>query len=191
MGGYCLESGAWWRIDFSADVQQRLRDRVVGFNDLSINVLELLGMVVTAWAYTVCAASAPEYPGQSILMRGDNMSAVHWCNKCRGPREPRSGSLMRILGCLEIRSQWCFRARHVRGVANSLADGISRWDRSCVASNLRAFRPDVDWQEQDLGHEGSELVADVLDSASSVSQLHLRLNELTRRVSGLGAPFVG
>ena len=47
-------------------------------DDLSINVSELLGMVVTAWALTVHAGARPGYPGQSILMRRDNMSAVHW-----------------------------------------------------------------------------------------------------------------
>ena len=35
-------------------------------------------MVVTAWVMTVHAGARPEYPGQSILMRRDNMSAVHW-----------------------------------------------------------------------------------------------------------------
>ena len=116
------------------------------------------------------------------------MSAVHWCDKCRGPREPRSGSLMRVLGCLEVRSDWCFRAQHVKGVANTLADGISRWDRSAIDSNLRAFRPDVDWQEQDLGAAGSALVAGVLDSSSSASQLRRRLDALTRQVFVHGAP---
>ena len=43
-----------------------------------MNVFELLGMVVTAWALTVHAGARLEYPGQSILMRRDNMSAVHW-----------------------------------------------------------------------------------------------------------------
>ena len=35
-------------------------------------------MVITAWALTVHAGARPDYPGQSILMRRDNMSAVHW-----------------------------------------------------------------------------------------------------------------
>ena len=43
-----------------------------------MNVFELLGMVVIAWAMTVHAGARPEYPGQSILIRRDNMSAVHW-----------------------------------------------------------------------------------------------------------------
>ena len=70
MGGYCLETGWWWRIDFPEDIRARLRKRVGQRDDLSMNVFELLGMVVTAWALTVHAGERPEYPGQSVLMRG-------------------------------------------------------------------------------------------------------------------------
>ena len=76
--GFCLESGWWWRIDFTEDIRTRLHKRVCSRDDLSMNVFELLGMVVTAWALTVHAGARPEYPGKSILMRRDNMSAVHW-----------------------------------------------------------------------------------------------------------------
>ena len=146
MGGFCLESGRWWRIDFTEDIRARLRKRVCSRDDLSMNVFELLGMVVTAWALTVHASARPEYPGQSILMRGD-MSAVHWVNKCRGARESRSGALMRMLGCLEIRNEWRFRAKHIKGVANTLTDGISRWKHDEIARNLHSYRPDICWQE--------------------------------------------
>ena len=77
-GGFCLESGWWWRIDFTEDIRTRLRKRMCSRDDLSMNVFALLGMVVTAWALTVHAGVRPEYPGQSILMRRDNMIAVHW-----------------------------------------------------------------------------------------------------------------
>ena len=160
-------------------------------DDLSMNVFELLGMVMTAWALTVHAGARPEYPGQSVLMRGDNMSAVHWVNKCRGAREPRSGALMRMLGVLEMRSRWRFRAKHIKGIANTLADGISRWKPDEISSNLRAFRPDVCWQEQHLGQEALDIACAVLDSSSSDDQLRRRLNAITRQVSGLGAVFVG
>lgn len=53
-----------------------------------MNVFELLGVLVTDWALNVQAGARPQYPGQSILMKGDNMSAVHWVNKCRGVKEP-------------------------------------------------------------------------------------------------------
>ena len=162
MGGFCLESGRWWRIDFMEDIRARLRKRVCSRDDLSMNVFELLGMVVTARALTVHAGARPEYPGQSILMRGDNMSAVHWVNKCRGAREPRSGALMRMLGCLEMRNEWRFRAKHIKGVANTLADGISRWKHDEIALNLNSYRPDIRWQEQHLGQEALDLTSAVL-----------------------------
>ena len=77
-GGFYPESGWWWRIDFTAGIRTRLHKRVCSRDDLSMNVFELLGMVITAWALTVHAEARPEYPGQSILMRQDNTSAVHW-----------------------------------------------------------------------------------------------------------------
>ena len=80
MGGFCLQTGWYWRIDYTEDIRTRLRERVCHRDDLSMNVFELLGMVMTAWAFTVHAGERPECPGQSVLMRGDNMTAVHWVN---------------------------------------------------------------------------------------------------------------
>ena len=128
-GGYCLESGCWWRYDFDENVRACVRPKVFGGDDVSIILLELLAMTVTAWAFTVQSATPPDYPGASILMRGDNSSGVHWvilCRGGRGGREPRSGAMLRMIGCLEMRSGWCFGAKHVKGVANILADGLSR-----------------------------------------------------------------
>ena len=178
-------------MDFNYDTQDRLRAHMQGRDDSSINVLELLAMVVTAWAFTVEAKSAPQYAGESIPVRGDNMSAVHWVNRCRGGREPRAGALMRILGCLEKHSGWCFRAKHVRGVANVLADGVSRWDRPTIAANLLALRPDIDWQEQRLGEAGADLCTDILASSTSGAQLRARLGVRTSLVADLGARFAG
>lgn len=104
-----------------------------------MSVFELLGMVLTAWAFTVHAGERPEFPGQSVLMKGDNMSAVHWVNMCRGAREPRSGALMRMMGCLEMRNGWLFRANHPKGLANTLVDGISRWKYDEITAYLRSY----------------------------------------------------
>ena len=108
-------------------------------------------MVITAWALVVGAGSRPRFGGENVLMLGDNMATVHWTSKCRGGKEPRSGTLMRMLGCLEMRSGWYFRAKHVKGVANTLADGISRWERDNVNRHLHEYRPDINWQEQQQG----------------------------------------
>ena len=111
------------------------------------------------------------------------MSAVHWVNQCRGSQEPRSGTLIRIMGVLEMRNGWRFRAKHIKGVANTIADGISRWDRNDIALYLHSCRPDVFWQEQLLGGVARALISGVLASSSSEMQF--------RQVSGLGRGFVG
>ena len=107
MGEYVLGpepgSGAWWRFEFDDDVRARLRATVRDWNDLSINVLELLGMVVTAWIFVTQSDARPSDARDTVLMRGDNMSAVQWVSKCRGRREPRSGALMRLLGRTSVR----------------------------------------------------------------------------------------
>ena len=191
MGGLYSETGRWWRVEFDSDTRSRLRSRVQEWDDLSINVLELLAMVVMAKAFTVHAKKVPRYIGECILMRGDTMSAIHWVNRCRGGREPRAGALMRMLGCLEMRSGWCFRAKHVRGVANVLADVVSRWGHPTIAANLFAFRPDINWQEQRVGARGANLCTDILTISTSDAQLRARLSARTSLVAGLGENFAG
>ena len=97
---------------------------------------------------------------------------------------------MRLLGCLEVGSGWCFDALHVAGVENN-ADGISRWEPEDIDGNLRTSRPDVAWHRQVLGPTGVALCFGVLAARSSVSQLRRRLTELIRQVSGLGPLFGG
>lgn len=70
------------------------------------------------------------------------MNAVHWVNKCRGAREPRSGALLRMLGCLEMRNEWRFRARPIKGVPNTLADSIPRWTYDESAANPKLLPAD-------------------------------------------------
>lgn len=108
-----------------ADTRARLRKRVCLRDDLSMNVFELLSMVMTAWALTVYAGARSEYQGQSVFMRRGPKIALHWVDKFRNTKEPRSGTLMRMLGVLEICSQGRFRAKHITGIVNTLADGIS------------------------------------------------------------------
>lgn len=86
-------------------------------------------------------------------MRGDNASAIAWMIWCRGGKEPRSGPLMRMNGVLEIVSSWNFKAQHLPGLFNGVADGISRWAPSRTSAHLSAVRPDIRWHMQDLGTE--------------------------------------
>ena len=90
-----------------------------------------------------------------------------------------------------MRSGWYFRAKHVKGVANTLVDGISRWERDNVNRHLREYRPDINWQEQDLGRHGRDLCTGTLESSTSVGQLRTRLSAITCHLSGLGSNFEG
>ena len=99
VSGYCLETGEWWRFDLERNAKARLSEHVQRHDDLSVNVLELLGMVITTWALVVGAGSRQRFGGEIMLMLGDKIAAVHWTSKCRGGKEPRSGTLMRISGC--------------------------------------------------------------------------------------------
>ena len=167
-----------------------MRPKVFGRDDLSISLLELLAMTVTAWAITVQTATPPDYPGASILMRGDKSSDVHWVNRCRGSREPWSGAVMRMVGCLDMRSGWYFRAKHVKGMANTLADGLSRYDVIPFPPNS-PHSADVNWQEQILGKAGIGLITDIVASSTSADKLRTRLGERTSRVADLGIRFYG
>ena len=81
----------WLLFDFDDDVRTRLREQVRCWDDLSINDFELLGMVATAWIFVTQLNVRLRYALATVLMRGDNMSAVHWVSKCRGVRSPGRG----------------------------------------------------------------------------------------------------
>ena len=59
-------SGVWWRFEFGDDMRARLRATVRDWNDLSFTVLELLGMVVTAWIFVTQSHARPSYARDTI-----------------------------------------------------------------------------------------------------------------------------
>ena len=75
-------------------------------------------------------------------------------------------------------------------MANTLADGISRWDVVPFPPNS-PHSADVNWQEQILGKAGIGLITDVVASCTSAEQLRTRLGERTNRVADLGTRFAG
>ena len=143
-------------------------------------------VVVGGWVW-----SRRDAAGKVCYQKGDNMSAIHWVNRCTGGTEPRSGAFTRMLGCLEMDSGWSFRVKNVAGIANTLADGISRWQRASINFPPREFRPDINWQEQRLGFAGEAFCSEVLASSTSETQLWSHLNRLTRQVSHFGPGFAG
>ena len=80
------------QMEFDDDTRNRLRAHVQGGMIYPLTFWDyLLAMIITAWVFKVDAKAAPQYVGESIQLRGDNMSAVHWVNRCRGGARDTGG----------------------------------------------------------------------------------------------------
>lgn len=166
IGGFCEKLKVYWRydlpLDFSAELKRKAACRET--SSVTINLLELVGMVVTAWVMHDLVGDRPESKGDAILMRGDNVAAVTWSNRCGGARDKRACLMMRMLGRLEITGGWRYDAKHIPGVKNTIADGISRWPRAEVADRIRRLTNTEGWREQTFGSRGERLCELVLQT---------------------------
>ena len=99
------------RYDLNSHLTELLRNQIVtkGVDAITIN-LELCGMVMTAYVTQVILQDRPKPPGDPVLLRGDNVAAVSWINRCGGSRNRRAALVMRLLGRLEITSGWSYDA---------------------------------------------------------------------------------
>ena len=80
VGGFCVEKKVFWRYDLPRELTTELRRKAdIGETcTITINLLKLLGMVVTAWVMLELVGDRPDAEGDPILMRGDNLA------RCRG-----------------------------------------------------------------------------------------------------------
>ena len=172
VGGYCVERRVYWRYDLPTALTAELK-RKADLHEtctITINLLELLGMVVTAWVMLELVGDTPESDGDPVLMRGDNTAAVSWVNKCGGARDKRAGLLMRMLGRLEIKGGRSHAAKHIPGVQNVLVNGISRWPCAELGSKVRELSNADDWSERPIGTQGEGIFALVLGTTSIVTE---------------------
>ena len=80
-----METGVYWRFDLPEDVQRRTIRGGQAVNDLiSINMLEVMAMVTTAYVMVDMREERPVRKGEAVLMRADNEAAVAWAKRCRG-----------------------------------------------------------------------------------------------------------
>ena len=76
VGRLCLETGVYWRYNLSeGEMKRTIRNRKgEDSNRLSINVLELVVMVMVAYVMIVIGKDRPTEEGESVLMRRDRFS---------------------------------------------------------------------------------------------------------------------
>ena len=118
IGGLCLETGVYWRFKLTGEVKRRTVRSKRGKRDrISINLLELMSMVMAAYVMVVMKGDRPEKEGATVLMRGDDSSAVQWVINCKGGRrdEMRTGALIRMLAALEMQGGRVFSGKACEG----------------------------------------------------------------------------
>lgn len=175
IGGYCANVGVWYQLPFPHALQLRINNGTV-----HINQLELAGMLLNAYVILVLADAA--VPGEALLLRGDNSSAVAWITNGGCGHEGSAGHLMRAMALLEIHSGMSFIAKHVAGSANVLADAMSR----SILSDDPSLPPS--WVQHTLPTEISAAICGMLLGVCKWGHWHQALKRTTRRrgFSGFG-----
>lgn len=62
----------------------------------------------------------------------------------------RAGGFMVLMGVWGDRGSRCFQAKHVKGIKNTLEDGLTSWDPSMLLEEVTNRWPDVNRQEHAL-----------------------------------------
>ena len=98
----------YWRYSLAEALTLELKKQSVTkqAGSITINLLDLIGMMISACVMQITENDRPEYAGDTVLLRGDNVSAMSWLNRCGGARDKRAALVMRIMGRLEITSGW-------------------------------------------------------------------------------------
>ena len=87
-----------------------------------------------------------------------------------GDRQQGVCLLMRMLERLELAGRWNHTAKHIPGVQNTLADGISRWPRAILADKVRELTHSSEWLEQSIGRRGSGIFDIVLQTKNILTK---------------------
>ena len=129
-------------------------------------------MFMTAWVVQMIVGDRPQTAGDAVLLRGDNVSAVSCVNKCGGAKDRRAGLLMRPLGRMKITSGWCHIAKHIPGLDNTLADGISGWpEDKVIHENVARLTNDYGWKEENIQAHGRKIFSLLLQNKLPAERL--------------------
>ena len=139
-------------------------------------MLEVMATVMAAYVTIDMKGERPRRRGKAVLMRAVNEAAVTWVRRCRGggEKQARVRALMRIMGALETRGGCCFQVRHVRGVDNRLADGLTMGQEGQIIEKLNAECPGIAWQVQELETGEKLMCSEILREGTHLEELQLR-----------------
>ena len=131
---------------------------------ITINLLELLGMVVTAWVMLELVGDGADVMSDPLLMRGDNTAAVSLFSRCGG------GGTNKHAYSQEYSDVLKHSAKHIPRVRNTLADSIFRRPRVILADKVRELTKSDDWSEQNVETRSKEISDIVLQTKNILSE---------------------
>ena len=75
LGGFCPELKVYWRYSLAEVLTLELKKQSVTkqAGSITINLLELIGMMMSAFVMQITENDRPEYAEDRILLRGDNV----------------------------------------------------------------------------------------------------------------------
>lgn len=128
MAGPRIETGVFGKYGLTEEKKARtIGSKMNSCARLSINVMELLGMVMNAFAMAVIRVDGPEREEGPVMVKRDNISTLYWVRQCHEGKDAlRARELMRLTGLLRDRSRWCLQAKNVKGIMDTLTDGLTR-----------------------------------------------------------------
>ena len=124
-GKKSLQSQWVWRLEWPQEIQQRLNSKEHPKGSLSINDLEMAGLLM---GWLVLEQIIPEsIQGAHIGLFCDNTSAVAWTNKHSTSTSIIAGHLLRALALRQhVNRTSPLTTVHIKGEANKMADVASR-----------------------------------------------------------------
>ena len=149
----CLETGVYWRYNLSeGEMKRTIRNRKgEDSNRLSINVLELVGMVVAAYVMIVIRKDRPMEEEESVRMRRDSSSGVQWVITAGGEWRGDIGRDDENHGDVGADRGVKFPSKTIVGRGKRLDDGITRGKEDDTQTRLTVECPNVLLHAQELG----------------------------------------
>ena len=102
MGGFFVEKKVLWKYGLPKELTAELKRKAdrrktcstcstcstySTCSSITINLLELLAMVMTTWVMLELVGDRVDEKGDPILARGDNTAAVSWNSRCGGAKD--------------------------------------------------------------------------------------------------------
>jgi hypothetical protein len=113
-----------WQLEWPEDIQQRLVSTSNHAGDISINDLELAGIIIN---FIVLEIISPTLKHKHVGTYCDNTSAVSWANKLRTSKSIPAARLLRLLGLRLLASKASsLTTLSIPGDNNQMADVSSR-----------------------------------------------------------------